>query len=173
MSPINIRPEQPEEFAKIYDLVKIAFETAKVSNGDEQNFVDRLRAGEGYLAELALVAEKDGELLGHIMLTRKAIQTVKGDFEMLLLAPIAIVHAHRSQGIGRALIQAAFGRARASGFQSVLLVGDPAYYERFGFKPTTSFGIANRDGIPDRFVMACELADGALAGVSGSVSFYP
>ena len=69
----SIRPETPADFAEIHALVKTAFEPAKVSNGDEQNFVDRLRAGPTYSAELALVAVEDGEIVGHVMLTTTAI----------------------------------------------------------------------------------------------------
>lgn len=54
---MRIRQEREEEFPAIYDLVKVAFQTAKVSSGDEQNFVLRLRAGGNYIPELALVAE--------------------------------------------------------------------------------------------------------------------
>lgn len=55
--PMTIRPERPAEFAALYDFIKTAFSTARVADGDEQEFTDRLRAGEGYIPELALVAE--------------------------------------------------------------------------------------------------------------------
>lgn len=65
-----IRRETSEEFPRIYALVKTAFQTAKVADGNEQDFVSQLRAGGGYIPELALVAEENGSLIGHIMLTR-------------------------------------------------------------------------------------------------------
>ena len=78
-----IRRERPEEFSRIYDLVKIAFQTAKVTNGKEQDFVNQLRAGDNYIPELALVAEEDGKLIGHIMLTKTYIIGDKRKYEAL------------------------------------------------------------------------------------------
>jgi predicted N-acetyltransferase YhbS len=152
-------------------LVQTAFQTANVSNGDEQNFVNRLRASDNYLPELALVAEAEGQLLGHIMLTRTFLTTPKGQFPLLLLGPVAVVLEHRKQGIGTALIEAACQRARAFGHQAVILVGDPDFYHRFGFQPAAAFGIANANEIPDPYVLVRELAPGALANLRGTITF--
>jgi len=84
---VIIRQEKPSEFRCIYDLVKTAFQTAKVSEGDEQDYVDKLRAGGSYIPELALVAEEDTELIGHIMLTKTCITTENSQVEALLIAP--------------------------------------------------------------------------------------
>jgi putative acetyltransferase len=168
---MRIRPERESEFPRLHELVKTAFATAKVSNGDEQNFVDRRRAGGDYIPELALVAEDEGELVGHIMLTRTFVSTAAGPRPALLLAPLCVVLERRRQGVGARLIEAALDRARKLGPGAVALVGDPAYYSRFGFRPCASFGIANANGIPDPYVMALELAPGALADAAGSITF--
>jgi predicted N-acetyltransferase YhbS len=65
---MKIRPETPQDFPFLYNFVKNAFKTSKVSNCDEQNYVDRLRSSEGYIPELALVAEETSKIIGHIML---------------------------------------------------------------------------------------------------------
>lgn len=168
---MTIRPETPADLTEIYDLVKVAFETAQVSSGDEQNFVNRLRDGGNYIPGLALVAEEDGELIGHIMLTNTSIARDDGDFPTLLLGPISVLLEHRNKGVGSALIQESFRLARELGHQSAILVGNPAYYHRFGFKTTADFGIQNGNGIPDEYVMACELVPKALDGVCGTVTF--
>jgi predicted N-acetyltransferase YhbS len=59
-----IRQEKPSGFQEIYDFVKVAFQTAKVANGKEQDFVDKLRVSGNYIPELALVAEEGAKLLG-------------------------------------------------------------------------------------------------------------
>jgi predicted N-acetyltransferase YhbS len=165
-----IRPEKPLEFQQIYDLVKVAFQTAQVSNGDEQNFVDRLRAGGGYIPELALVAEQNGNIIGHIMLTKTFVAGAGKNRELLLLAPLAVELQHRRSGVGSALVLESFGLAKLLGYTAVLVVGNPAYYGRFGFKPSASFGIVHDPPIPEPYVMACELVPDALSGVSGVVS---
>jgi putative acetyltransferase len=168
---VIIRREKPEDFPRIYDLVKIAFETAQVSSGDEQNFVNRLRDGGNYIPELALVAEEDGELIGHIMLTNTVIGIDGGEFPTLLLGPISVVLEHRNKGVGSRLIEESFEIARDLGHEAVVLVGNPAYYHRFGFKTAADFGIRNANGIPDEYVMACELVPNALDAVHGTITF--
>lgn len=164
-----IRREREDEFDQIHELVQVAFQTARVSNGKEQDFVRQLRAGGNYLPELALVAEEDDKLIGHIMLTKTCIHGDGKDNEALLLAPISVALEYRNRGVGTALINESFRLARAMGFGPVFLVGDPAYYRRFGFRPTVDFGIRDTHSIPDEYVMVCELKKNALAGISGTV----
>lgn len=166
-----IRRETPEEFSQIYDLVKAAFETAKVSNGKEQDFVNQLRSGGNYIPELALVAEEEGHLIGHIMLTETYFINSGNRVQTLLLAPVSVVLEYRNRGVGSDLIREGLRLAREMGHTSVILVGDPGYYHRFGFKSSVDFGIKNTNDIPDEYVMACELVPGALDGISGTVEF--
>ncbi|MHB8985624.1 MAG: GNAT family N-acetyltransferase [Eubacteriales bacterium] len=163
-----IRRETPEEFSQIYDLVKVAFQTAKVSDGKEQDFVNQLRSSGNYIPELALVAEENGKLIGHVMLTKTYIVNSGKKFETLLLAPISVVLEYRNRGVGSSLIKESFKLAKKMGYTSVLLVGDPAYYHRFGFKAAVNFGIKHIHNIPDENVMACELVPDALYGISGT-----
>lgn len=166
-----IRREHAGEFPRVHELVRAAFETAKVSNGREQDFVTRLRGGDNYIPELALVAEDAGCLIGHVMLTKTVIATGDGPVGTLLLAPVSVVLAHRNRGVGSALIRDGFRLARDMGHASVILVGDPAYYTRFGFRPSVDFGIRNAQEIPDQYVLACELLPGALRGITGTITF--
>lgn len=168
---IILRPERPSDHAEIHAFVKTAFETAKVSSGTEQDFVDTLRASSGWLPDLALVAVEGGRIVGHVMLTRKTIDTTTGPREVLLLAPLAVALDHRDRGLGARLTRTVLDAARADGFDAVLLVGDVAYYGRFGFRTSTDFGITNTAGIPDVHVLMTELVPGALAGLSGTVDF--
>jgi predicted N-acetyltransferase YhbS len=163
-----IRREAPEEFSMIYDLVKVAFQTAKVTNGKEQDFVNQLRNSSNYIPELALVAEEDGKLIGHIMLTRTDITGDNNKFQALLLGPISVVLEYRNKGVGSKLIAESFKVARAMGYTSIVLVGDPAYYHRFGFKASVNFGIRHVLDIPEENVMAYELCPKALQGISGT-----
>ena len=88
---MTIRQATPKDFDAIYSLVKTAFQTAKVSDGGEQDFVLKLRKG-SYIPELELVAEEDGVLIGHIMLTGASIRENGGCFGTLLLAPLSPIH---------------------------------------------------------------------------------
>lgn len=167
---VNIRPEQPAEYDAVHELVQAAFATARVSDGDEQEFVRELRAGDGYLPQLALVAEAAGELVGHIMLTETWLEKKNGAREtVLLLAPLCVRLRQRRQGVGARLVNEALSLARALGYQAVFLCGDPAYYGRFGFRPAIDHGIRSSRGMPVQYVLALELVSGALRNMPGVV----
>lgn len=178
-----IRQEQPEDHNAIYQMIKTAFETAKVKDGDEQDFANRLRAGNKYIHELALVAEENGSIVGHIMLTRTAVlheqqrdQQEQGEqnFAAVLLAPLAVDLKYRNKGVGGQLVTTALNLARNMGYTAVFIAGDPAYYGRFGFVSTRGYNIRCTLDVPEAFIdciMVCELVPNALHGISGLVDF--
>ena len=169
----HIRPETPADFPEIYSLIQTAFETAKVKDGDEQDFTDRLRASEGYIPELGLVAEQDGKLIGQILFTRTFVERPDGSrFETLLLAPLSVLLEYREQGVGSALMREGFRLALEQGYTSAFLCGDPGYYERFGFRSSAGFGIHSKSGIPPQFTLAVQLEPDALKGVAGMIDAY-
>lgn len=166
---LNIRKETEKDLPEIYDLIKTAFETAKIKDGDEQDFAVKLRKSKRYIPGLALIAEHNDKLIGHIMLTKTYVTTERGKAEYLLLAPISVLIDHRNQGVGSELISESFARAKKMGYKAVFLCGDPVYYHRFGFRATSEFGIRPEQDIPEQYVMACELEPDALKGISGTV----
>lgn len=166
-----IRPEAPEEFRFLHQFIETAFQTAEVSDGNEQFFVDRLRASANYIPELALVAVEDDEIIGHVMLTRTVIEDDGERHETLLLAPLSVALEARGRGVGEALVNRALKKAVDLGHTSAVLVGDPFYYRRFGFVPASEFAIGNTDDIPADYVLACELVPGGLDDVAGAIVF--
>lgn len=117
----HLRPERPADQAAIHALNVTAF-----GGRDEAMLIDALRR-DGDL-DLSLVASQGGTILGHI-----ALSPIAAPFPALALAPVAVHPALQGRGIGDALIRAALA-ARPD--HAVILLGDPAYYSRFGFKPT-------------------------------------
>lgn len=167
-----IRKETEQDFEEIYNLVKVAFQTANVSDGKEQDFVNQLRGGETYIPELALVAEEKGCLVGHIMLSKATVTDGDNRHEVLYLAPVSVVLGRRNAGIGSALIGESFRLARKMGYTAVFLVGDPAYYRKFGFRSVADYGVTTTHDIPVEYVMACELVPQGLEGVSGKIDCF-
>lgn len=76
----------------------------------------------------ALVAELDGAIVGHVLLSR-----MTAPFPALALAPVSVTPLHQNRGVGAALVRAALARAAAGEWRGVFVLGDPAYYGRFGF----------------------------------------
>lgn len=160
-----IKHEEKKDFNQIYHFIEEAFKTADISDGDEQNFVNTLRQSENYIPELALVAFDDNQLVGHIMLTKFATE------KMLLLAPLTVDIHYRGQGIGTMLVKKAFELAKEMNYTSVIVLGAPSYYSRFGFKPSINFGITCTNPIPPQYVQAVELVESSLDSANLTITF--
>ena len=160
-----IRPESPDDFDAVHALIKAAFLTALFAEGDEQDFVATLRLTNAYVPRLALIAESQGVLVGHVMLTRMK----EGPERLLLLACVCVALSHRKTGIGRQLIEAAHNQAHVLGFKAVILLGEPEFYTRLGYRPAIDFGLHNLNGVEDRYVLARALREGGLDNMAGEI----
>ncbi|MFA5949244.1 MAG: N-acetyltransferase [Hyphomicrobium sp.] len=169
IAPFTVRQERASEIREIHEFVRKAFASAHYAEGDEQDFVYKQRNEALYLPELTLVLEDSGRLIAHVMLTQTAICTAIGLNPILLLACVAVATEYRNRGVGTAFIEVALQRAFNLGHAAVILVGDPTYYRRLGFVPSSEFGITNKNGIEPHHVQVRELVPGALRGASGSI----
>lgn len=165
-----VRQITEADYATVYKLIQTAFETAEHRDGDEQDFAVNLRNGDNYIPELDLVAEKDGELIGHIMFTETYVAQPDGSkYKTLLVAPLSVLLEYRSCGVGSALMKEGLRIAQTMGYQSAFLIGDPNYYQRFGYKLTHLYGISH-ESMPAEYIQVKELTQGALDGVTGLIN---
>jgi putative acetyltransferase len=126
---VLIRPERPDDDAAIDRLTTAAFEPQWFSDGSEAPIIRALRAS-GDLT-LSLVAEDDGDVIGHAAFSPV---TIDGSHDGWFgLGPIAVRLDRRRQGIGRALVAEGLRRLRERGARGCALIGDPAIYGRLGF----------------------------------------
>lgn len=157
---MRIRPETAADHATVRALLDDAF-----GGQGESALVERLRAG----AEdaIALVAVTGGVIAGHVMLS-----PMRAPFPALGLAPLAVAAGCRRKGIGAALVAAGLDRAGAdaAGWRAVFLLGDPAYYGRFGFRADLAAGFATPYAGPHFMVLPLA---GALPVRSGRVAYAP
>lgn len=112
----------------------------------------------------SFVAELDGHIIGHMVLT-----AVAGPERALALAPLVILPAYRDMQIGTALVRHALNRARAQGWKSVFVYGQPDYYCRFGFK--SQLADSADSPLQGQRFLALELSKDALFGWSGPVAY--
>jgi len=168
---MTIRSEREADWPKIAALVEAAFATAPHADGDERFFVERLRRGDRYVPDLALVREDNGALVAHVMLTRLTIAATAGPNEVLMLAPVSVAPDRQRRGLGTRLVREALARAEALGHGAAVVLGDPAYYSRFGFRASVAFGLLNSNGFAKENVMALELRPGALEVAAGVITF--
>jgi predicted N-acetyltransferase YhbS len=124
----------------------------------------RLRDGRYPARGLSFVAADNGRVIGTVRLWNVTI----GGCAALLLGPLAVDPHAQSRGVGAALMRRALGEARRLGHEAVLLVGDEAYYGRFGFSAEKTSGLTLA-GRQDRRLLALELSPGALDGAAGVI----
>lgn len=171
---IHIRREETFDYKEVIELTAKAFENMPFADGDEDKLVERLRDAPTFISELSLVAESGGKILGHILFTPAIIDNEQKQFQTLVLGPVSVLPELQKQGIGGLLIKAGHKKAVECGFDSVILMGHPEYYPRFGYKPASDWGIKAHYKLPsDHVFMAVELAENALKNVSGTVIFPP
>ena len=128
---IRIRPEVGADSPAIFDLTRRAFAPMPFAAGDEQVLIGVLR-DLGALS-LSLVAEKGGEVVGHVALS--PVTHESGEAGWFGLGPISVEPALQRQGVGGALIAEARRWLSDQGAQGCILTGDPGYYSRYGFLP--------------------------------------
>lgn len=131
-----IRPETAADFDAIRAVVAAAFK-ADV----EAQLVEDIRADACYRPELALVAEEDGEIVGHVMVNHCSLRDGHVAHSVGMLSPLAVRPDRQKDGIGSALVREVCARADAAGDPLVLLEGSPLYYPRFGFVDARALGI--------------------------------
>lgn len=145
-----VRPETPADFEAIAAVVRAAF----VDEPQVAHLVGAIRASDEYRPAFSLVADEDGAIVGHVMLSGLPIDGARA----LQLSPLAVRPDRQRCGIGVSLVQAAL--AAAAGERLVCVEGDPRYYSRFGFRVSTELGVERpHEGVPEWAFQAVALAD--------------
>ena len=135
-------------------------------------FVLELRRRDTYRPELELVAEENGQLIGHILLTILPVPGAPEGLRGLMVAPLCVRLEDRSRGLGGQLLQEGGRRAAELGYNALFLVGDPDYYGRYGFQNAVSLGFQNASGVPDQFLLALGLTPDALQNAGGALALH-
>lgn len=158
-----IRLENEGDADAIHALTAAAFQGKPFSDGTEAQVVDALRAA-GALT-ISLVAEDYDEIIGHVAFSPVTINGQQGGWYGL--GPISVAPARQRRGIGSALIETGLSQLRDLGADGCVLLGDPAYYSRFGFVGDS--GLSHRD-VDRRYIQWLSFTGDAPVG---EVAFHP
>jgi putative acetyltransferase len=159
MHTITVRPESPEDVRAI-DVVHIS----AFGGEAEAQLISALRASSAYNRELSLVAELNGRIVGHVLLTRVPLRRNGTEKNVLALGPMSVVPSQTHRGIGSELINASIGLAREKGYGAIVVVGYPEFYRRFGFRPAKEFKVTCNLPAPEDALTAMEIVNDNLAG---------
>ncbi|QOZ36865.1 GNAT family N-acetyltransferase [Bradyrhizobium sp. CCBAU 53421] len=160
--PVAIRQERRSDVAARDSLLDTAFGPGRLAKTSE-----RLREGRKPARGLAFVARRGGHLVGTLRLWPVVTGTGHSG---LLLGPLAVAEEARCLGVGAALMRLALQRADLLGHRAVILVGDAAYYSRFGFSAEMTAALRMPGPYERHRLLASELVPGALRGAGGLIA---
>lgn len=165
--PCLVRPESPADASAIAALTTAAFLEAPHRSGTEAAIVDALRDAGALSVSLVAQDTADGHprLIGHV--AASPVTIADGSPHWHGLGPISVLPGHQRRGIGSALMRAALDELRRQGAAGCVLLGDPAYYRRFGFLPRSGLVL---EGVPPEYFMALTLDASSLA--QGAVRYH-
>jgi len=159
-----IRGEERGDWALVHAVNESAFPTPA-----EANLVDALREQAEPL--VSLVAEDHGAIVGHILFSPVSLSG-HSSLKIMGLGPMAVAPEHQRKGIGTALVRGGLEQCRTLGIGAVVVLGHPSYYPRFGFSPSSRFGIGCEYDVPEEVFMVVELESGFLRGASGKITYH-
>ena len=142
-----IRNKIESDIEAISDITKVAFENHPYSNNTEQFIINNLRAANALT--ISLIAEIGGKLVGHIAFSPVTVSD--GSDNWYGLGPISVLPDYQKQGIGKSLINEGICLLKDLGAEGCVLVGNPNYYERFGFRSPSEL---IHEGVPQENFLA-------------------
>lgn len=171
MNDLILRPERPEQYKEMEEIVRDAFWDRFCPGCSEHLVVRDLRQSPVVVPELCLAAELDGRLAGGIWYAQAAVVEGGTRHGVLTMGPVCVSPEYRSRGIGASLIEKTLALAAGKAC-AVIIYGDPGYYGRFGFRPASDFGITDAEGNFCPAILVRPLAEKIPSGAFDEGSVY-
>lgn len=162
---LDIRPERQEDRADVARLLRNAFEGPL-----EARLVDRLRRQDEIV--VALAARLEDQLVGHVAFSHAVLEHRTGAVPIVWLAPLAVAEPHWRRGIGSRLTESGLAACRARGYRHAIVLGDPAYYWRFGFRHGAALGLQSRWQCDALMLARLDESAGLVFGTLGEPSAF-
>lgn len=165
---LSIRLEKENDYRSVEYVTREAFWNIYKPGCDEHLIVHKIRKVPAFIKELSFVACDNDEIVGNIIYSKaKVVNDEDKEFEVLCMGPISVLPSYQRQGIGSLLMNYSIKKAKELGYKSIIILGNPKYYHRFGFKNAKEYLIQTSMGDNFEEFMALELCFGGLNGISG------
>ena len=159
------------EKAKDFQVIK-AINDLAFGQGSESKLIENIRNTDDFITELSLVFENEKlEVVGHILFSPITIETKTASIPALALAPMAVKPDFQNEGIGSILVNEGLKRCEELGHDSVVVLGHPNFYPKFGFILASEKGIKCPFEVPSEAFMVFEIKPGAMNNVQGTVQY--
>lgn len=169
-----IRRELLSDYDQVREVIKSAFyREGKESDLNEWTLVENIRNSKFYIEDLSLVAEFEGNVVGHILFTPMEVNDEDNSYDSLALAPVSVHKDFQNRGIGKQLVKAGIEKAKELGYKSIIVMGHPEYYIKFGFALASKYKIGTTSDYNDKYLFALELVEGELSKIRGIVKYCP
>jgi putative acetyltransferase len=157
-SSIQVRPESPSDVPAVDELVGRAFD----GRPNEVELVQRLRETDS--PTISRVATIGDRVVGHVMYSHLGLEGSTST--VLTLAPVSVEPEYQNRGVGTRMISVSLSELDDAGVPSVVVLGEPSYYSRFGYEPVARYGITAPMGVPMAHLMILPLShyDASLVG---------
>lgn len=163
---VKIRQESEADSTEVLEVIRLAF-----GRNAESQLVEKFRQNPNYIPELSLVAEYEGHVIGHILFFPIEVKVDGEALQTLVLAPLSVHPSYQWRGVGGELAKAGLATAKQRGYPSVLVLGHPNYYPRFGFRRASEWGFKMKEADPPEAFMAIEFIEGELKRSKESFRF--
>ena len=164
---VIFRATKKEEYRETEAVIREAFWDLFRPGCDEHLMVHQVRNSADYLPDLDYVAVEDDQIIGHILYSKSKVIGESGEQDLICFGPVGVLPTYQKRGVGSQLIIETLNIARRKGYRGVGILGNPAYYHRFGFVNAERFGITTSDGSNFDAFMILELVPGSLDGIKG------
>lgn len=162
---IEIRNEKADDYDGVAGINDLAF-----GQPIEGEIIEKIR--DACEEILSLVAQKDGDIVGHILFSPVLIGNDEKDIKAMGLGPMAVLPEYQQQGIGTQLVNEGIKILKNLNYHLLIVLGHPDYYPRFGFEKASIYGLIPRwEGIPDEAFMVLFLDTSARKRASGVVRY--
>lgn len=161
----KIRNEEKTDYEKVEEITRKAFWNLYIPGCGEHYLVHVMRSHKDFIPELDFVIEVDNEIIGNVMYTKTRLVDESGEEkDILTFGPVCILPEYQRKGYGKKLLEYSFEKARALGYDVIVIFGNPGNYVSRGFKSCKKHNVCLENGTYPSPMMVKELKEGVLDG---------
>ena len=161
---MKLREIQNEDYKLVEEVITKAFEQSNHGHNGEATLVETIRELPTYNRELEIVALIDNDIVGHGVLSEAVVKNDINDLKGLVLAPLSVAPDYQNQGIGSHVLLELEKRAKEMEHAFITILGDPAFYSRFGYVPAKNFHVSSPLDVPSEYLLMKKLKPEMIEG---------